>query len=75
VVVLDMGLPKLSGWEVFQKLKEINPDLKAIVTSGYVDPALKDKMLQEGVKDIISKPFPPVEMVRMIRSVIDRPRP
>jgi nitrogen-specific signal transduction histidine kinase/CheY-like chemotaxis protein len=73
VVVLDMGLPKLSGWEVFQKLKEINPDLKAIVTSGYVDPDLKKEMLQVGMTDVIAKPFPLVEMVKMIRTVLDRP--
>jgi nitrogen-specific signal transduction histidine kinase/ActR/RegA family two-component response regulator len=74
VVVLDMGLPKLDGWEVFQRLRAINPALKAIVTSGYVDPELKDKMLQQGMMDVISKPFPPVEIVRMIRRVIDSPR-
>ncbi|HEX9444112.1 MAG TPA: ATP-binding protein [Candidatus Binatia bacterium] len=73
IVVLDMGLPKLDGWEVFHRLKEINPQLKAIAMSGYVAPDLKDKMLQEGMKDVISKPFPAVEMLRAIRSVIDRP--
>ncbi|HEY2986134.1 MAG TPA: response regulator [Candidatus Binatia bacterium] len=73
LVVLDMGLPKMSGWEVFQRLKEINPDLKAIATSGYIDPDLKERMLQDGVKAVVSKPFPPVEMLKVIRSVIDRP--
>jgi nitrogen-specific signal transduction histidine kinase/ActR/RegA family two-component response regulator len=73
VVVLDMGLPQLSGWEVFQKLKEINPGLRAIVTSGYVDPSLREKMLAHGLKDFVSKPCHIAEMIRTIRNVIDRP--
>jgi len=73
VVVLDMGLPRLSGWEVFQKLKEINPGLRAIVTSGYVDPWLREKMLGQGLKDFVPKPCRVVEMIKTIRDVIDRP--
>ena len=56
-VLLDIGLPKLAGWDVLLKLKEENPDVHVLVASGYIDPEFKNKMRQAGVSDFISKPY------------------
>ena len=55
--LLDIGLPKLAGWDVLLKLKEENPDVHVLVASGYIDPEFKNKMRQAGVSDFISKPY------------------
>src|SRR5438128_3830662 len=40
IVVLDLGLPGLSGWEAFQRMKQANPNLKAILATGYIAPEI-----------------------------------
>src|SRR6266850_667838 len=56
-VLLDIGLPKLAGWDVLLKLKEENPDVHVLVASGYIDQEFKAKMRQAGVSEFISKPY------------------
>src|SRR5262245_37389235 len=38
VVLLDIGLPKYSGWDIVLRIKEQSPDIKIFVTSGYLEP-------------------------------------
>jgi two-component system cell cycle sensor histidine kinase/response regulator CckA len=35
IVILDMIMPNMSGGEVYNRLKEINPDIKVLLSSGY----------------------------------------
>ena len=44
IVLLDTGLPKIGGQDVLLKMKNENPDLKVIITSGYLDPKLKSEL-------------------------------
>ncbi len=71
VVVSDMGLPKLSGWEVLHKMREINPNAKVILASGYSDPKIESEMMKEGAKDYVAKPYDTDEISRKIREVIE----
>ncbi len=75
LVLSDMGLPKLGGWEMFQKMKEINPSVKAILASGYFDPNVKMDLLKAGAKDFIQKPYIPDQILKRIREVIDEESP
>jgi two-component system, cell cycle sensor histidine kinase and response regulator CckA len=56
VVLLDVGLPKISGVDVFLKIKRENPNVRVVVMTGYLDPKLKTKFSQIGVKRFLSKP-------------------
>lgn len=71
VVLSDMGLPKLGGWEAFQMMKTINPQVKAILASGYFDPDIRSKMINAGAKDYLQKPYVPEELLVRIRQIID----
>jgi PAS domain S-box-containing protein len=72
LVVSDYGLPKLQGDEFFKNVKEMNPKVKAIFASGYLEPHLKTQLLNAGVKDFIQKPYIPAEILKKIREVLDR---
>lgn len=57
VVLLDLGLPKVSGWDVFSNMKQHNPDVRVVVASGYMEPDIKKRFQSAGVKQFIDKPY------------------
>lgn len=57
IVVLDIVMPGLSGREIFVKMKEINPNIKVIVSSGYSIDGEAAKILEAGAIKFIQKPF------------------
>jgi PAS domain S-box-containing protein len=71
LVLSDMGLPRLGGWEVLQKMKELDPNVKCILASGYLDPDLKLEMIKDGAVDFVQKPYVPHLILTRIRSIID----
>jgi PAS domain S-box-containing protein len=70
IVVCDLGLPRLGGREAFLKMKEKKPGVRAIVASGYLEPAIRSEMLKAGVIDTIQKPYDFNDLLAKIRSVI-----
>jgi CheY-like chemotaxis protein len=71
LVVTDLGLPKLGGWEAFQKMRTMNPNVKAIVASGYLEPMLRSEIFDAGVKGFVQKPYRPDELLKRVREVLD----
>jgi PAS domain S-box-containing protein len=72
-VLLDIGLPKISGWEVILRIKAENPNIKVFVTSGYIEPDLKSKMQRAGVQGFIEKPYNPADVIQMVCASLDSP--
>jgi CheY-like chemotaxis protein len=66
VVLLDIGLPKLSGWDIISRMKQENPNIRVFVTSGYLEPDLRSKLKQAGVQGFIEKPYTPDDVVQML---------
>jgi PAS domain S-box-containing protein len=71
LVLCDLGLPKLDGYEVLRRLKEINPSPKFILATGYIEPELKSEILKAGAEEIIQKPYVSHKIVKRIRDVLD----
>ena len=72
VVLLDVGLPKVSGVDVFRKMKKENPEVRVVVASGYLDARMKTEMYRAGVKAFLDKPYLLPEMLETLRSVTER---
>jgi PAS domain S-box-containing protein len=72
LVLSDMGLPKVSGYDVFRKMKSYNPNLKFILASGFMEPQIKSEIFKEGVKDFIQKPYSVYEVLRAVRAILDQ---
>ncbi|HXG38469.1 MAG TPA: PAS domain S-box protein [Bacteroidota bacterium] len=70
-VISDVGLPKMSGVESCVELKKINPAVKIILASGYLDPAVKHELAKVEAKEFIQKPYNPDEVLRRLRAIID----
>jgi two-component system, cell cycle sensor histidine kinase and response regulator CckA len=72
LVILDMIMPVMSGSETFERLKEINPDIKVMLSSGYSINGQAAEILERGCKGFIQKPFHINEISQKIREVLDR---
>jgi signal transduction histidine kinase/ActR/RegA family two-component response regulator len=57
VVVLDIGLPKLNGWEALQKMKGIDPTLKPIIASGNIPPQVDALVANGELSTVLRKPY------------------
>lgn len=71
LVLSDIGLPYISGIELYDELKTIQQGVKVILASGYIDPEQKSELLKAGVKDIIPKPYDLTTVLNTIRKILD----
>ncbi len=74
LVLSDHGLPGMSGWELFGKLKQSNPEVLFVIATGYLDPQLKQGMLESGIADFFNKPFKRKDLLNRIRRLLDLER-
>src|SRR5215470_11847528 len=72
LVTLDLKMPGLSGIHVLEKLKEYDPDIEAIIITGYgsLDTAIEG--LRLGAFDYISKPFDVNHILSLVRRGLER---
>jgi PAS domain S-box-containing protein len=69
VAVLDLGLPKLSGWESFRAMQGADPKLKVVFASGYIEGEMKTQIEKTPTADILKKPYRPEELVAKIDEI------
>lgn len=70
VVILDLGLAKLNGWEAFQKMKKLNPQLKGILASGYLSSEVDSQVATGALSGVVKKPYQPGEILAKIEAAI-----
>lgn len=73
LVILDVVMPKMSGKDVYDEIRRIRPDIKALFISGYAPDAIYKIFGLEPEIDFISKPFLPNDFLIKVREVLDKP--
>lgn len=68
-VLLDMSMPRLRGAEVLRALRELRPDVRVVLTSGF-DPLQAGELA--GVT-FVAKPWTPQELLAALREALARP--
>jgi len=71
LVVLDMVMPEMDGRDVFNALKEIDPDVKVILSSGFSVSGQAGALMEEGIQAFVQKPFSIADLCNTVRRVID----
>jgi len=72
VVILDMIMPNMSGVECLHEMRKINPGVKAILTTGYSQESLADKIEQDQIQGFLQKPFRMKDFSEIVASTIAR---
>jgi PAS domain S-box-containing protein len=73
LVILDMIMPGLSGEETFRELKSINPGVRAIISSGFMQDHRTDALTELGVVDFMQKPFRKTELAAKVAHALNPP--
>jgi len=72
LVILDLVMPGLTGQETLARIRELNPVLPVLISSGYV-PQTEEEMDQIPIRQAIwSSPSPLEQLLNAVRSVFDR---
>jgi PAS domain S-box-containing protein len=71
LVILDMVMPVMNGREAYEKMKEIDKDVKAIISSGFSKPDDVDELRKSGLSGFIRKPYFKMELSRMVADIIN----
>ena len=72
MAILDVIMPKKNGKEVYNHIRKIDPQAKVIFISGYTEDILTSKGIYEEGLEFISKPVNINELIKKIRSILDR---
>lgn len=73
LIIQDMVMPGMNGADVFQALKEINPDVKVILASGYIMNKQIAAVMEQGCRAFMPKPFRLEDLSIKVREVLNSP--
>ena len=69
-LIIDMVMPQMSGGELFDRLKEINPAIKVLLSSGYSIDGQAREILNRGCQGFLQKPFNISQLSVKIREIL-----
>jgi len=72
MVILDMIMPDIGGGEVYDRIKEIDPQVKVLLSSGYSIDGQATDILERGCNSFIQKPFSMAVLSKKIREVLNK---
>jgi len=68
LIITDIIMPLMEGEELIRNLREIKPDIKIIVVSGYGNEAVQREKIADA---FIKKPFESIELLSAVRQLLD----
>ena len=69
VIMLDLAMPRLDGWEAIPMLRDVAPDTRIIVLSGFPEARMRDSRLREQIACYIEKGEPQEVICGAVRDV------
>ena len=71
-VILDFNMPVLNGEQAFKEIRLINPDVKIILSSGYIEKMVTKHFIGKNLDGFIQKPYTFDTFSHVIRNVIEK---
>jgi PAS domain S-box-containing protein len=72
LVITDVVMPEMNGWELSDRLRALRPGLKVLYVSGYTEEMLKSPAAAKETIAFLQKPFTPGALATTARAVLDR---
>lgn len=71
IIILDVEMPQMDGFETAKMLKKYWPQVKIIANSGLLDRAISTKMIAAGADRFITKNFNSMQIAKVIQEVYE----
>jgi CheY-like chemotaxis protein len=71
LVLLDMIMPRMGGHNTFSQIREISPNAKILLSSGYVSEEEVQDLLDQGASGFLGKPHRIKELAETLRTILD----
>ncbi len=71
VALLDIKMPKVSGMEALRKIKELKPNVRVVIVTGYESTDVATEAMNLGADDYIVKPFRKQKILAQIQALLD----
>ena len=75
LVITDLTMPHMTGYELAQKLIMLRPDIPVILCTGYSDAKIENKAHELNIKEVLSKPVNRQLLAETIRKVLNAQEP
>ena len=75
VVITDMAMPGLSGLQLAQRLGELEPCPGIVLSTGSLDPGVRERAARLGVGEVIGKPFCGRDLARAVQGALRKAAP
>jgi PAS domain S-box-containing protein len=72
LVILDVIMPKKDGRQAYEEIRQIKPDARILLASGYTADVLRRKGILDGGPDLLQKPISPRALLYKVAEVIGR---
>jgi DNA-binding NtrC family response regulator len=69
IMITDIDMPDMNGLELTKKAKTVNPHVKVVIMTGFIDKFSYDKAIEAGASDFIRKPFSLKELTIRIKHI------
>jgi two-component system KDP operon response regulator KdpE len=70
LVLLDVVMPGVDGWEMLQRMQERYGSIPVIMFSGQVDANSADDAEQRGARGFVGKPFDPQQLIERAKQLV-----
>ncbi|MBV5340025.1 MAG: PAS domain-containing protein [Deltaproteobacteria bacterium] len=68
-VILDLTMPHMDGEQCFRELRQLKPDVKVIMSSGYSEQEVSEKFIGKGLAGFIQKPYKLSVLKKAVRNI------
>ncbi len=75
LVILDLVMPKMGGFEAYEEMRKISPKTKFIYTTGYTEDIKMKEITKSGIDGFLRKPCQIKELLSETRRVLDMKKP
>ncbi|MCU0664861.1 MAG: response regulator [Myxococcota bacterium] len=73
LVLLDLNMPGMDGHQCFLELQRLDPQINAVLSTGYGLDGKAEAAIQEGMVGFLPKPYSMIELAEVVRTALTRP--
>lgn len=71
LLATDVVMPKLDGKSLYEEIRKVRPKMAALFMSGYTNDIMIQKGVVQGDFTLLNKPFPPGQLLKKVRAILD----